>query len=399
MQKQLKLVLRPNNQVALFTQWVNTKSEERYLSCPDYSKQHEYIKEYYRNGSAKFDRERDKTHETIRVTKVKKDGTLAYSVLRVERVFSTVSSDRSKIFSPLDITEKSQRSVKHRAGWGFPNTPKKFTNKSGQKLRECGAMVDKLTDGRPELCRVITLTLPANTPDAFASLANYSGYIINRLFQPIRSASHVSAWFFVWEYQKRGALHLHICLYSEEQKLSCELGSALCSKWYSILDDVQLKSGVNMFADSESNSCRVQRYEAKCLNQEMRKSCGGYFSKYAAKGENSEENTYVRKFSKMYPPSRFWGSSQLIKDMCKKYSYTKLLAIEEHEIEAQKERILELVLLHNPVKFYEFDWRKKLYQDTDMEVVISEGHCDVFYLSPSNYELLLNALNSDGESI
>lgn len=398
MQKQLKLVLRPNNQVSLFTQWVDTKGEERFLARPDYSRKPDYKKKHHYNENARYEREKNKTHETQRVKTFNADGSHSWKLLRAPMVSKSHCNPSCPVPPPLDITEKSQRSSKTRTGWGIPNKPKRFTSKSGQHLRECGAMVDKLTWGNPDLCRVITLTLPANTHEAFSALARHTAYLINGLFQPVRTASFETAWFFVWEYQKRGALHLHICLYSENKEDSKKLGDTLIFQWYKMLDFIQAKTGVNMFASTDSNHCKVVKYEAKCLNQEMRKSCGGYFSKYAAKGEDIPENDYVKEFSKKYPVSRFWGSSAKIKDMCRKYSFKKILSTVIEEIEEQKTRILELILLCNPVKFDEYDWKKYLNKNTEKEVVISEGNCQTFYLHPSKYEELLDIMNSNGAS-
>ena len=399
MQKQLKLVLKPNNQISLFTQWVNIKKEERFAPCPDFTKQPEYIKEYYRNGQAKFERERKKTHETIRVKEFNADGSHSYNLLRIPMVPDRNKAVCGRNLPPLDITKKSQRAIKTRTGWGIPNKPKRFTNKSGQHLRECGAMVDKLTWGNPSLCRVITLTLPANTHESFQAIASHTAYLINGLFQPVRTASFETAWFFVWEYQKRGALHLHICLYSDRKSDSEKLGMVLIEQWYKMLGFIQDKTGIEMFATGNGSVCQVRKYEAKCLNQEMRKSCGGYFSKYAAKGENIPQNDYVKKFSEMYPVSRFWGSSAKIKDMCRKYSFTKLLSIRAEEIEQEKENILELILRFNPVKFNEYEWKKYLNKGTDRECVISEGECKTFYLPPARYEELLNMLNDQARGV
>jgi hypothetical protein len=127
------------------------------------------------------------------------------------------------------------------------------------------------------------------------------------------------------------------------------------------------------------------------INQEMRKSCGGYFSKYAGKSSKTKENGYVHRWAKIYPPSRFWGSSSNLKQMCRENSYEEILAISDAVSEKHQE-ILELILLHNPVLFKEFQWKKKLNEGTEREVVISEGSCEVFYLRKEQYQSLLSLL-------
>jgi hypothetical protein len=401
MQRELKIKLLPNNQVTLFRQWVNRRTEERFSARPDYSKEPEHIKEYYRNGQARFDRERKKTHETIRVPYYRADGTIRYRLLRIEIPRShraDLSGELGAALPPLDITKKSQRKARSLAGWGELSKPKNFGHRAGQKIRECGAMMDKLAP-TPEYCRVITLTLAGDTPEAFEAIAKYSGYAVNRIFQPIRRIDGDDvAWFFVWEYQKRGALHLHIALFHPDKAVSKECGDTVIIKWIEVLKDIQERSGVDMFVRRDRKSyASPENYQN--VNQEMRKSCGGYFSKYAGKAANSKENNYVRRFSKKYPPSRFWGSNRTLKEMCKKFSYESILETELSEIESHADRIRELILLFNPVKYDSFSWKKRLNEGTEREVIISEGEAEVFYLPPARYEELLNALRGGGHSI
>lgn len=394
MQRELKLKLLPNNQVSLFTQWVNRKSEERFLSRPDYSKEPQYIKEYYRNGQASFERERKKNYTTKRVPFWKADGSLHYRLVRVKTSPIGSKDDKSVLAvrrAALDITKKSQQRVRSLSGWGVKPSARKFSHRAGQKLRECGAMLDKASVYEPSLCRVITLTLAGDTEEAFAALSAYSGYAVNRIFQPIRHLDReATKWFFVWEHQKRGALHMHIALYHPDRDLSKDCGDKIIKKWVEVLNDIQEKSGVDMFVRRDRKTyTSPEKYQN--LNQEMRRSCGGYFSKYAGKSSNIGENSYVHKWAKVYPPSRFWGSSNNLKQMCKENSYEEVLAIGE-AIEEKHQEILELILLHNPVLFGNFQWKKKLNEGTEREVVISEGICETFYLRKEQYQSLLSLL-------
>jgi len=396
MERQLKLKLLPNNQVSIFSQWVNTKREDRFLSRPDYSKLPEHVKEYYRSGQAKYEREKDKTHETIRVPYYKSDGTVKFRLLKREKVDTnrlSRISDGARLAIALDITKKSQRQPRHHAGWGFPNSPKNFSHRAGQRIRECGAMLDKVSGYQPEKARVVTLTLAGDTQEAFQSLSDYSGYAINRIFQPIRTLSREDTyWFFVWEHQRRGALHLHICLYNPDKGLAKECGDRIIEKWLETLADIEKLSGTDMFVRRDKKTYTDPK-NYQNLNQEMHKSCGAYFSKYAGKSSRTKENSYVSFYAKKYPPSRFWGSSKNLKAVCRENSYEEVLATGE-AIEGKHKDILELILLHNPVKYSEFSWRKLLHEGTEREVVITEGSCQTFYLPKENYFELLNAMKS-----
>jgi len=401
MRRELKIKLLPNNQVSLFSQWVSRRDEERYSCAPDYSKEPEWEKEYHRSGRAKFERERMRTHEIQRIPFYKADGSISFRLLRVEKekgAGAPPPAHYAHFIARLDIMKKSQRKARNLAGWGGKNTEKKFTHRAGQKIRECGAMMDKASGYEPSFCRVITLTLPGDTPEAFDALARYSGYAINRIFQPVRRMGlYDSHWFFVWEYQKRGALHLHIAISNPDKDKAKECGEKIIEKWVKVLTDIGKKSRTDMFVRRDRRTYTPpEKYQN--LNQEMRKSCGGYFSKYAGKAEASKENSYVAKFSKLYPPSRFWGSSKSLKQMCKENSYEEILAIGE-SIEERHQEILELILRHNPVKFSGYEWRKEIIDSHGWEVVVSEGKCETFYLPKEFYFDLLAALKSEGQSL
>jgi hypothetical protein len=202
-----------------------------------------------------------------------------------------------------------------------------------------------------------------------------------------------SHWFFVWEYQKRGALHLHIALSNPDKEKSRNCGEKIIEKWIKVLRDIEEKSGVDMFVRRDYKTyTKEENYQN--LNQEMRKSAGGYFSKYAAKAEKTEENSYISKYSKMYPPSRFWGSSKSLKELCKQFSYEEVLALEE-EIEEKYKEIVEWILLHNPVKYGSYEWKKKLYEGTEFEVIISEGICETFYVDKNVFREMISALKGN----
>jgi hypothetical protein len=216
---------------------------------------------------------------------------------------------------PLDITKKSQRCKKPLSM--RLNRPKNFTAKSGQKLRECGAAVDIACDGDTRFCHEVTLTLPANHEQAFRVLAAYSGYVVNRLFQPIRrNYGEMCLWFFVWEYQKRGALHMHICIYHPDECEGLYIAAQLIAQWHKILCDLCQMADTDMFCRRDKKSS-TPRHLHQHHTSPIKKAVGAYFSKYAGKKE-SKQSWYCQK----YPVSRFWGSSKQIKQIIKDNSFS-----------------------------------------------------------------------------
>ena len=201
-----KLVLRPNNQVTVTRQRLSRKREPFYYLLENENHSHSelrLLRYHQKNG---IDSYFDTASRKVRL------------IAQPSIAYGLEPSQRQKIFALLDISSKFQRSDKPslRKGWGATPSIKNFTAKSGQKLRECGAIVDILCGGDLSRTRVITLTLPSSGEDSYKAISNYSGEITNRLLELIRRNENESTkfyYFFVWEHQKRGALHLHLCLH------------------------------------------------------------------------------------------------------------------------------------------------------------------------------------------
>lgn len=285
----------------------------------------------------------------------------------------------------LDLIKKSQRAKK--AECCRLNTPKSFTAKSGQKLRECGAAIDKHS-GDPRFTHCITLTLPANHQDAYIALAAHSSYAINRLFQPIRRKyGDMCLWFFVWEYQKRGALHLHIALYHPDESEGLWLSQILIDQWHRILCDIGEMAATDMFCKMSKRASTIRSLHQHHA-QPMRKNLGAYFSKYASKKE-SKQSWYCRK----YPVSRFWGSCYALKDLIKRYSYDfSLYTDNERSIEIIVENILETILKADLSIAYEKSFDISKTYSNGYKLNIAQGEILSFYCPEDIFQAVLRDL-------
>lgn len=359
------------------------------------------------------------THNEIAERQIERHFSLRSAVLKYKQIAdidrrNSAKTKKSKAFlhwalgakiRPLDITKKLQRILK-----AFPsnlcgltsfftytkilivfgqyrkNSTKRFGNTQAQAIHECGAALEMLAH-EPRFCHVTTLTLPANHQEAFGCLAARSGDIINSLFQPIRRLyPDTNCWFFVWEYQSRGALHAHIAHYHPDECEGMLIGNIIIEKWHKILCDISDDSGVDMFLASQGDRCTIRQLHQH-HTQPMRKSVAGYFSKYASKASNKQENNYVKKFSLIYPPSRFWGCSSEIKRIrkenhfhnCRDYTEDKafmhFLFVRLHKMIFDCE-----IVLQNSYTFK---------VDLTQNLCVAEGFRNTFYLSPSDYQRVL----------
>jgi hypothetical protein len=233
----------------------------------------------------------------------------------------------------LDLIEKSQRLKPRHASWGHPQQPKAFRYQGGQRIREGGAVVDRFCGATN--AHMITLTIPGSTYAACDVVARWSGYIVNRLLQVVRRVKSPEApiyWFFVWEHQKRGALHLHFCLgWNVCPKKREQLGLQIKDKWFEVIDQVGARENIDVFQHKgfkKSWRNHPEKWQWDVVS--VKHSVAGYFAKYCAKNaERNGDNEVERDRIKAKPPngrkkamrragisypSRYWGSSRTVKN-------------------------------------------------------------------------------------
>ena len=375
-----------NNQITLGLQQVTRTQRPRYdsisrINLPDDTA------EYYKSGQAAYDRAQDARYDRKSVIMANVLGEPVRKWLKTEKPSP----------STLDLIKKSQRSLNGgAAGVGFRakrvSKPKKFGTRQGHRIREAGAAVDIVCNGDSSLARVVTLTLPGDTHEAKQAIARRSGYVINRLFQSNRhNYAECNNWFFVWEYQKRGALHLHICLYHNDREVSKEIGDRMIKDWHQIMIDVGELENCCMFTSRQKDRCTIRDLHQN-LNQEMIKSCGGYFSKYASKGENGKEREKLEKWSQIYSPSRFWGSSQSIKELVKEHSFSfNLEMLNGSEAMEVYEFCLNLLTDRTLSHYTEHEFKLETESQYGNRT-IAEGFRQNFYVSPKDYQEILAML-------
>lgn len=212
----------------------------------------------------------------------------------------------------LDIIDEFQTKLEpaKKGGWGHLSKPTTFGRNARHRLLEAGAIVDKV-------CGLnaweITCTLPGGTTGAIRTLAENTGWLMNELTQIIRRAK-CKYWFYVWEFQKRGALHLHLLIADPEKNLQ-SLAQKLESRWWQTLEFLSKKNQVDLFARRHGGSWKGVPSRWQSHIAPIQKSVAAYFSKYASKGLKPSSATSYQK--KLFSPSRWWGCSTEIKAQIK----------------------------------------------------------------------------------
>lgn len=208
----------------------------------------------------------------------------------------------------LDIIDEFHlvQKVVQKGGWGKLPKPTKFTKNARHRLLEAGAVIDKE-------CGLnaweVTVTLPGSGKANCDALCAYSGWIMNEITRELRKEKCLY-WFYVWELQKRGALHLHLLLADKERDLHY-LAQRIEQRWWVLLQSLSARLNQDLFKKLSRGTWRQKPWKWQSHVAKIRKSTAAYFSKYAGKGSNDIQSS--AKFKTVGTPSRWWGSSRTVK--------------------------------------------------------------------------------------
>lgn len=201
-----------------------------------------------------------------------------------------------------ELTTASDRKPKS----GFGGLSNRHTlGKGGRRaIREVGAVLDRTP---PRRCVFLTGTLPGGTPQAFEALARWSGWVTQTLQQWVRDYAAGAQFFGVWEYQKRGALHVHLCVAVAGELESRRLKARWKNRWILALEGVSKRSGVDVFATAGGGTWRSQKWVTRTDVQTVDRSVAAYLSKYLSKGSNK------CRAACRFPPSSWWFASSILR--------------------------------------------------------------------------------------
>ena len=247
---------------------------------------------------------------------VRGDGKVAYLLDAVngDSIVTQDEADRheNRQRRALDIIRDFQRiGVKQndtrKPGWGHDPKATRFGAYARHTILEAGAVASR-GSGYSGRGVEVTLTLPSSSFGAFRALSQWSGYAVNRILQALRRRRSDIEWFYVWETQKRGALHLHLALSGASTQELLRAGRAVRKTWFRVLADIGAKSGANMFLrrGGRGNNTYKEFLRGNRV-AEIRKSLAAYFAKYVSKGVAKNVSGQVVH---SYPPSRWWGISR-----------------------------------------------------------------------------------------
>lgn len=206
--------------------------------------------------------------------------------------------------SSLDIGLKVE-TITARPGYGGRAKKTVFGARARNRLLRAGGALDSL--GAPASDFVfLTGTVPGGTAAAFRAIADCSALAVKRLKDWVNKRVRSPYDFYVWEFQKRGALHLHYCVYVPDATARAYILKNFKEQWQRVLEAVAVASGTDMWMRRDGSYHRTGKHVLQAYAQVVRKSVAAYLAGYCAgkKSKRSLDN----KFG--WYPSRWWGMSR-----------------------------------------------------------------------------------------
>jgi hypothetical protein len=207
---------------------------------------------------------------------------------------------------PLSLGPNSKPERSH-AGYGsLPPRPRRFGLNAKRQLIRAGAAMEKSV--AIDECLFLTGTLPGSTESAFRAIAEWSGYLVNNLKAWIAKYQNEKLDFYCWEYQKRGALHLHYCVHIASPTDRDYILRNFHGWWVETLHRIGEKSVCDLFRKNSEKTWANDPARVRAVAEVCRKSPGRYLAKYLSKSAAPK-----RGASRAFSPSSWWGTSRPLK--------------------------------------------------------------------------------------
>lgn len=219
---------------------------------------------------------------------------------RIDREYRKAMESRDfKHGSALSVAKKFNGDMKLAAGKKYRR--KTFTYTGAITVNEVGQIAEEKY-GKSGI--FLTGTIPGTGDHINDVIADYSGYIVNRVREWFRK------WFAseytlinVWEFQtlKRKMLHIHIAIFSHEKQVLQKIVDEWKARWNKLLMDVSKKSGVDVFRRDENKTWRNDLRNTHHDAQWVKFSVSRYLAKYLSKTARQDATHSAAH------PSRWWG--------------------------------------------------------------------------------------------
>lgn len=231
------------------------------------------------------------------------DGTQAEPV-RSQRVESSTTAPLSSLSSIPAPGDSSSLDIKFKVERGGRKRRVELSRYGRRRILRAGSCFSQ-DEGSVRL--LLTGTLPGSTRESLRAMAENSSYITHRLCAWLTYRQRSAKWMYTWEYQKRGALHLHLVV--EVSLENAEYFEAhFKDEWNRLLNRVGHISGVDMFRKTATYRHSEDKTQADTLRCDREPS--RYISKYISK-----KNTKAFGINRFPPKQWYQISRSLLREL------------------------------------------------------------------------------------
>lgn len=205
---------------------------------------------------------------------------------------------------PPSLTDGSNSSPPLCEKPGYGGTPRRvmFGLRARRRIIRAGACLDEFVPAGEVL--FLTGTLPGGTGEAMRAIACWSSWLVHSLKKWIWKRERSSDSLYCWEYQKRGALHLHYAVRLSSAVARRFVKDGFRRWWYAAMRNISDRAGCDVFARATGGTWKDAPEKIQADAQVVEKSVGRYLAKYLSKAATGFSSV-------MHPsPVRWFGVSR-----------------------------------------------------------------------------------------
>lgn len=207
--------------------------------------------------------------------------------------------DRDSEFETKSLVEENGKASDNSRPERLPRVRgSRLSTYAKASLQRIGGAVD--SKHTPIESVFLTGTFPGDSFDSQGAIAAQSAWIVHRLKAWIYKQIGANIGYHVWEFQKRGTLHLHYVVVVPCPKDRAAIIEGFRDEWIRLIHGASLNSGCDLFVGRNGRNFFYEREKLQIYAQECHKSCAAYLSKYLGK----------RNYSQFPPPTRMWGCTK-----------------------------------------------------------------------------------------
>lgn len=183
--------------------------------------------------------------------------------------------------SSLTVAANSSPLPTLKPGYGALPRPTSFGLNAKRRLSRAGACLDEA--GPVEEVLFLTGTLPGGTDSALEAIARWSAFIVHSLKKWVWKREKTSLSMYCWEYQRRGALHLHYAVRVSDAGARRFIRDNFKAFWYRLMLRVSALAGCDVFERASGGTWRDDPSVIQADAQPVRVSVARYLAKYLSK--------------------------------------------------------------------------------------------------------------------